>query len=196
METQVEISVDKVIKSIQDLFQNTYGIRISPEKIKGVAFAALKESGHLSKEDKYKTYDHVTNMLRMFNDAFGEVVDYQDMEHFTGNLFYGMRVSISKSCTKVRQLMDVYSKSETLDSKQVVADLFLLQEDLNHDIKLTWRYLENTQVLGASMIITKLLKSQLNQVVKEQVQIRELIMKLSEPKLDLVVEEQKSTIQK
>lgn len=153
-----EISVDQFTSFIQETVKKEYGVDVNPSKVKGLAFATLKESGLLSEQDKYKTYDHVGEIRDVINDSFPECVEWDDVEQFTGNLYYAMRLATKRPIIDINKLIEKYQKSDKLDRSLVVNDLVFLIESVKSNMSNTWKYIENTQKKGASNIVNKILK--------------------------------------
>lgn len=173
-EKKNELRVDDVIKDIQLHIKDTWKIEVPEGKVRGLAFATLKKSGQLSKEDKYKNYDHVARVLKLFNDNFNNIFEWEDIEHFTGNLFYAMRLGTRRPIDSVEAFVKVYKKQYTekdrlvIDTKQFDTDMALLIEDIKSSMSVTWKYLEKQQETGVGMIINKVLKYLLEQKQNEK----------------------------
>jgi len=163
----MSITVDNIIDDIQLFLKDKYKIELPKEKIKGLAYSALKEAGLLTKNDRYKNYEHVGLILKMLNDNFDDCFEWEDIEHFTGNLFYAMRLATRRPIEAVNDLIKIYNDRDKLDSKQVQTDLHLLISTQKRNMFNTWQYIEKTQVKGVSILCSKITKNILNRFLKK-----------------------------
>ena len=148
------VGVEEFINSISEFIKKEYNIEVSDKRIKGLAFSTLREAGLLDSKDKYKTYDHVGKLLELFNEGLGkEIFTWEDIERFTGNLFYCMRLATRKPLDEIAEII-----KRNPDNKQLHTDLTLLTGTLKQNMRRTWKYIENTQESGAGMIINKFIK--------------------------------------
>ena len=158
--TTMKPGVDNLVNFIQESLKKEYDLEVPKETLRGPAFSILKQQGILTKEDKYKTYPHVAQMLKLFNESFETVdIDWEDMEHFTGNLFYAMRAATKKALQMIQEIRESYEGVDKLSE-----DLFILEGQLQKNMKETWAYIEKTQLTGAGMIIAKLVKGSNQQI--------------------------------
>ena len=148
------VNIGEFTASIKGFIKDEYGIEVRDNRIKGLAFSTLKEAGLLSREDKYKTYDHVDKVLRLFNKGLGkDIFEWEDIEHFTGNLFYCMRLATRRPLDEISGII-----KRNPENKQLHTDLTLLTGTIKQNMSKTWKYIEKTQESGAGMIINKFLQ--------------------------------------
>jgi hypothetical protein len=156
---QKKPTVDNLIATIEESLKKEYNITVDKSKIKGVAFTALKQAGLLTREDKFKNYDHVGKIQKLFNDAFGEILEWEDIEYFTGNLFFAMRLATRRPIERINELLVEYQKrGEPIDIDTLNTDLTLLVQSMKDNMTETSSYIERTQLSGVSMIINKIIK--------------------------------------
>lgn len=161
------VQVDALIVELKTFLKERTGVDIDESKIKGLAYSTLKEAGTLSREDRYKTYEHVAQMIKILNDAFGNIFEWEDVEQFTGNLFYAMRVGTRKPIEEIESLLVTYREKygdeprteEML--KQLETDMIFVKDRIRRGMSETWEYIEKTQLTGVGVIVSKILKSEL-----------------------------------
>ena len=154
MSQKKEITVDEVVEGVKKYIQQHYGVEVNDSKVRGLAFSTLKEAGVLTTEDKYKTYEHVDKMLNILNEGLGgDVFTWEDIEHFTGNLFYCMRAGTRRPIDNINDIIKQHP-----NNKRLHTDLMLLIQEVKKNMHDTWKYLEKTQQTGAGMIVNKFLK--------------------------------------
>lgn len=160
------ISLDEMTSKLQNYIEKELGVKVDVNKFKGVAYTALKEAGKLSEKDRFKSYDHVSRIQNTLNSPFKELDEmenpedlftFEDIESFTGNLFYTMRLATKRALDEITRLTQVYQGQETLDAKTVVNDLYLLKNSTKENINETWAYYEKTQTMGVNIFVTKIL---------------------------------------
>lgn len=163
---QNKVNSEQFISELQMFLQEKIGDELPNEKVKGFAFEILKQCGALTPQDQYKSYDHITRALKLFNENLNDIFDWEDIEHFTGNLFYAMRLATKRPMDEIDSLVVSYErkyKNSKVESErefysQFSTDMFLLKTSLRKNISRTWEYIEKTQITGAGMIVSKILK--------------------------------------
>lgn len=158
------IDAEQITKELQQFIKTKFKADLPADKLRGVVFETLKDVGATSKDDRYANYEHVIVMMDTLNNAFDDIFELKDVEHFTGNLMYAMRLGTRKPIEDVEKLVKEYSKNYLQGNKIVVdkatfdTDMMFLTTQIKRSMSETWKYIEQTQVKGVSMIVSKVLK--------------------------------------
>lgn len=157
------MSTQEKTEKLKSFIKKEFGIEIEDRRVKGLAYHIAQQKGELTGQDKYKNYDHVDKMLKLLNDSFDNALEWEDVEHFTGNLFFAMRLATKRPIDTVLEMTAAYKDKDVLDSKQVQNDMFIIVQSIRKNMSNTWEYIEKTQLTGVGMIINKILKHKLDE---------------------------------
>ena len=167
-----EKSVDNIINSVKQHINAEFGIILPDEKIKGLAFSALRESGHVQGADKFKTYEHVGHIYKLFNESYKfdagdeDLFTWEDIEYFTGNLFYTMKLATRRPLDEIGLIVAKCKENPDIKAKELLADLEAVQITIKRNMSDTWAHLEKIQKTGVGIIITKTLKFLIQKIEK------------------------------
>ena len=164
------IKADDIMQDLQLYIRKTYGVDVDKNKTRGLAFETLRGKGEISNQDKYASYEHVLLIQETLNSAFDGIFEFRDVEHLTGNLMFGMKLGTRKPIEDVERLVNLYKEKYLnehsgkleIDVKQFDTDMLFVISQIKKSMSDTWQYLEQTQIRGIGILISKILKFIIN----------------------------------